>query len=54
MVYWEHGCYLLDQFIIQAITSTKSAKEAKKSSLYAAALCLSLALAVGIIGVVAH
>jgi solute:Na+ symporter, SSS family len=48
------GAIFSTQFIIQAITSSKSAKEAKRSSLYAALLCLPLAIAIGIIGVCAR
>ncbi len=48
------GAIFSTQFIIQAITSSKSAKAAKKSSLYAALLCLPLALAIGVIGVCAR
>ncbi|KAA6447709.1 sodium:solute symporter family protein [Bacillus swezeyi] len=48
------GAIFSTQFIIQAITSSKSAKAAKKSSMYAALLCLPLALGIGVIGVCAR
>ncbi|MDR4949614.1 sodium:solute symporter family protein [Neobacillus cucumis] len=48
------GAIFSTQFIIQAITSSKSAKEAKRSSIYAAFLCLPLALAIGVIGICAR
>ncbi|GLF86261.1 sodium:solute symporter family protein [Bacillus sp. FSL R5-0654] len=48
------GAIFATQFIIQAITSSKSEREAKKSTLYAALLCLPLAIAIGVIGVAAH
>lgn len=48
------GAIFATQFIIQAITSSKSEREAKKSTLYAALLCLPLAIAIGIIGVSAR
>lgn len=47
------GSIFSTQFIIQAISSTKSAKEAKKATLYAAILCLPIAIFLGIIGVAA-
>jgi SSS family solute:Na+ symporter len=48
------GAIFSTQYIIQAITSTKNAKAAKRSSLYAGVLCLPLGLALGIIGVCAR
>ncbi|BCE03953.1 MAG: sodium:solute symporter family protein [Bacillus sp. (in: Bacteria)] len=48
------GAIFATQFIIQAITSSKSEKDAKKSTLYAALLCLPLAIAIGVIGVAAR
>ncbi|PTM56556.1 sodium:solute symporter family protein [Desmospora activa] len=48
------GAIFATQFIIQAITSSRSAKEAKRSTLYAALLCLPLAIAIGVIGVAAR
>lgn len=47
------GSIFSTQFIIQAISSTKSAKEAKKATLCAAVLCLPIAIFLGIIGVAA-
>ena len=47
------GSIFSTQFVVQAISSNKSAAEAKKSCFYAAALCVPLALALGFIGVLA-
>ena len=53
LVYRKHGAIFATQFIIQAITSSKS-ERSEKSTLYAALLCLPLAIAIGIIGVAAR
>lgn len=47
------GSIFSTQFVIQAISSNKSAADAKKSCFYAAALCVPLAFALGFIGVLA-
>jgi SSS family solute:Na+ symporter len=47
------GSIFSTQYIIQAISSTKSAAEAKKSTIYAGILCLPIAIFLGIIGVAA-
>lgn len=47
------GSIFSTQFIIQAISSTKSASAAKKSTIYAAVLCLPIAIMLGVIGVAA-
>lgn len=48
------GAIFSTQFIIQAITSTKDAKAAKRATIYAGLLFLPLGLAVAIIGVCAR
>lgn len=48
------GAIFSTQFIIQAISSTKSAKEAKKATIYGAIFCLPLAIMLGTIGVLAR
>ncbi|SFE20862.1 solute:Na+ symporter, SSS family [Paenibacillus algorifonticola] len=48
------GTIFSTQFIIQAITSTKDAKAAKRATIYAGLLFLPLALAVAVIGVCAR
>lgn len=48
------GSIFSTQFVVQAISSTKSAEDAKKSCFYAAALCVPLALALGFIGVLSR
>jgi solute:Na+ symporter, SSS family len=45
------GAIFSTQFIIQAISSNRSAEDARRSALYAAAWCFPLALALGVIGV---
>ncbi|MBV8590969.1 MAG: sodium:solute symporter family protein [Acetobacteraceae bacterium] len=45
------GAIFSTQFIIQAIASSRSAEEARRSTLYAAALCFPLGLALGVIGI---
>ncbi|KXU85951.1 sodium:solute symporter [Caballeronia megalochromosomata] len=47
------GAIFSTQFIIQAISATKSAEGARASSLIAAALCVPIAIALGFIGVAA-
>jgi SSS family solute:Na+ symporter len=47
------GSIFSTQFIIQAISSTKSAAEAKRSTIFAAILCLPIAIMLGLIGVAA-
>jgi len=47
------GAIFSTQFVVQAISSSKSAAEAKKSTLYAALFCLPLGFALAIIGVAA-
>lgn len=47
------GSIFSTQYIIQAISSTKSAADAKKSTIYAGILCLPIAVFLGIIGVAA-
>lgn len=47
------GSIFSTQFIIQAISSSKSATEAKKSTIYAAVLCLPIAIMLAVIGVAA-
>lgn len=47
------GSIFSTQFIIQAISSSKSAAEAKKSTIYAAVLCLPIAIMLAVIGVAA-
>ena len=47
------GAIFSTQFVVQAISSSKSAAEAKKSTMYAALFCLPLGFALAIIGVAA-
>ena len=47
------GAIFSTQFVVQAISSNKSAEEAKKSTLYAALFCLPLGFALALIGVAA-
>ncbi len=47
------GAIFSTQFIMQAISSAHSAADARRSTLYAAALCLPLGIALGLIGVAA-
>jgi SSS family solute:Na+ symporter len=47
------GSIFSTQFIIQAISSTKSAAEAKKATIISAMLCLPIAIFLGVIGVAA-
>lgn len=47
------GSIFSTQYIIQAISSTKNAEDAKKSTIYAGVLCLPIAIMLGIIGVAA-
>ncbi|MBV9785179.1 MAG: sodium:solute symporter family protein [Acidisphaera sp.] len=47
------GAIFSTQFIMQAISSAHNASEARRSTLYAAALCLPLGIALGLIGVAA-
>lgn len=47
------GAIFSTQFVIQAISSARSADEARKSCLYAAAFCIPLGLALAFIGVAA-
>lgn len=47
------GSIFSTQFVVQAISSTKSADDARRSCFYAAALCVPIALAIGVIGVLA-
>lgn len=47
------GAIFSTQFVIQAVTSTQSAEEARKASLYAAAFCLPLGFILAFIGVAA-
>jgi SSS family solute:Na+ symporter len=47
------GAIFSTQFIMQAVSSAHSAKEAQRSTYYSAALCLPLAIALGLIGVCA-
>jgi SSS family solute:Na+ symporter len=47
------GAIFSTQFIMQAISSAHSAADARRSTLYAAALCLPLGVALGLIGVAA-
>jgi SSS family solute:Na+ symporter len=48
------GAIFSTQFIMQAISSAHSAAEARRSTFYSAALCLPLAVALGLIGVCAR
>ncbi len=48
------GAIFSTQFIIQAISSNRSAKEAQHSAFYAAAFCLPLGIMLALIGVTAH
>ena len=48
------GSIFSTQFVMQAISSTKSAGEAQKSCFYAVLLCLPLGLILGAVGVTAH
>lgn len=48
------GSIFSTQFVIQAISSNKSADDARRSCFYAAALCIPVGIALGIIGVAAH
>ena len=48
------GAIFSTQFIMQAISSAHSASDARRSTLYAAGLCLPLGLALGLIGVAAR
>lgn len=45
------GSIFSTQYIIQAISSTKNAEDAKKSTIYAGILCLPIAIFLGVIGV---
>jgi len=45
------GAIFSTQFIVQAISSNRSAAEARRSTFYAAALCLPLGIALALIGV---
>lgn len=47
------GAIFSTQFVIQAISSNKSADDARKSCLFAAGLCIPVGLGLGIIGVCA-
>ncbi|TBW40855.1 sodium:solute symporter family protein [Siculibacillus lacustris] len=47
------GSIFSTQFVIQAISSNKSADDARRSCYYAAALCIPVGLALGLIGVCA-
>lgn len=47
------GAIFSTQFIMQAISSSRDAREARRSTLYAAALCFPLGVALGLIGVAA-
>ena len=47
------GAIFSTQFIVQAISSTPSANEARKATFYAAAFCLPLGLVLALIGVAA-
>jgi SSS family solute:Na+ symporter len=47
------GAIFSTQFIVQAISSNKTSADARRSSLYAAALCLPLGVALALIGVAA-
>lgn len=47
------GSIFSTQFVIQAISSNKSADDARRSCFYAAALCIPVGLALGVIGVCA-
>jgi SSS family solute:Na+ symporter len=47
------GAIFSTQFIMQAISSAHTAADARRSTFYAAALCLPLGLALGLIGVAA-
>jgi solute:Na+ symporter, SSS family len=47
------GAIFSTQFVIQAISSTKSADDARRASFYAAALCLPLGAVLAMIGVAA-
>jgi len=47
------GAIFSTQFIIQAISGARSAEDARKSTLIAAALCVPIALALGLLGVAA-
>ena len=47
------GAIFSTQFIMQAISSCKDANQARRASLYSAALCLPLGIALGLIGVAA-
>lgn len=48
------GSIFSTQFVIQAISSNKSADDARRSCFYAAALCLPVGVALGLIGVCAR
>ncbi len=48
------GSIFSTQFVMQAISSTKSAGDAQKACFYAVLLCLPLGLILGAIGVMAH
>jgi len=48
------GSIFSTQFVIQAISSNKSANDARRSCYYAAALCIPVGLALGVIGVAAR
>ncbi|HWR42085.1 sodium:solute symporter family protein [Sporomusa sp.] len=47
------GAIFCTQFVVQAISSTKSAEDAKKATMYAALFCLPLGFALALIGVAA-
>lgn len=47
------GAIFSTQFVVQAISSNKSAADAKKSTMYAAVLCFPLGFALALIGVAA-
>ncbi|MBE9605414.1 sodium:solute symporter family protein [Acetobacteraceae bacterium H6797] len=47
------GAIFSTQFIVQAISANKTAGDAQRSTFYAAALCLPLGIALGLIGVAA-
>jgi SSS family solute:Na+ symporter len=48
------GAIFSTQFIVQAISGSSSANKARRSTFYAAALCLPLGIALGLIGVAAR
>lgn len=48
------GAIFSTQFIIQAISSTKSAEDAKKATMYASMMCIPIAIFLGVIGVAAR